>query len=32
MDGGFFFRRVTKIALGNIVWLSLKWLLEAYSA
>ena len=30
--GRWVFRRVSKIALGNIVWLSLKWLLEAYSA
>jgi len=24
------FRRMSKIALGNIVWLPFKWLLEAY--
>ena len=30
--GQWVFRKASKITLGNIVWLSLKWLLEAYSA
>ena len=30
--GWWVFRKVSKITLGNIVWLSLKWLLAVNSA
>jgi len=30
--GRWVFRKASKIVLGNTVWLSLKWSLEAFSA